>query len=166
MTHHLSSLMRVSTRPTYSTWTVVGTDMNSRSIMFSKLPSTLARTNSRQFVARSPGSTRCNQFYFKQDVFCVLSCQTILEMWELSYNLYRCELQCIWLQCIQLNCRWTRYRKSYQNKPVCLVFSESLWLQFLKTFNVEWIWPINYKNHLINKTIVLKETANRIFAYI
>ena len=56
-----------------------------RSIMFSKLPSALARTNSRQFVVRSPGRIRCNQFYFRQDVFCVLSSQTFLEMGEL-YN--------------------------------------------------------------------------------
>ena len=56
-------------------WRVLGL------VAFSKLPSTLARTNLSQFVARSPGSI---QFYFKQDV---LSSQTILEMGE-SYNLH------------------------------------------------------------------------------
>ena len=66
--------------------------------------SALARTNSRQFVARYPGNIRCkkkqftsqngsfyfSKFYFKQDAH-TFSSQTILEMGE-SFNLQWCKL--------------------------------------------------------------------------
>ena len=66
-------------------------DMNScGGCSVSKASEHAGKNQGNLIVTGSPGSIHCNQFYFKQGVFCVL-CQTILEMGE-WYNLHRCKL--------------------------------------------------------------------------